>query len=176
MPGFLIVLVRNWRAIGAAALIAAIVALALVDATHVRQRNEARAGWAGEQAAHRRTVDIYTAAAAVAAKRDAENVARVSAAQHAITERITDDFQDRLADSNARYQRLHDQAEAYSRGAGTADVSAARDATCRAYANTSCDRLPGLLKAAQDNTDQLVGLIAWAQAQAAVPVSDETAK
>jgi hypothetical protein len=161
----------NWRKIVAALAIAAIVGLVVLDRVHVRQRDQARAAHAGEKYAHAITVSSYNAAASVAAKRDAQNLARVQAEQHAINERVTNEYQSRLADSVDRYERLRATAEAFARGGVTADVSAAREAACRAYAATSCDRLPAKLKAAQDNTDQLLALIAWAEAQGNVSVT-----
>lgn len=172
MAAALAFLLRNWRLVLFGALAAALVLSWRSDAEHLRERDQARAATAAEQAAHRATVDQYQKAAAIAAQRDAENRARVTAAQAAINERISDDHQVRVERSAASYWRLRDQADAYRRGADDADVSAAREATCRAYAATSCDELPALLKAAQDNTDQLVALIAWAEEQAAVPADD----
>lgn len=163
---------EGWRAIAAGVLVTVVFALLALNALHVRQRDGARAALAAEQQAHRLTVANYQAAATIAAKRDAETLARVTLEQAAITERITGEYQDRLDDSVAAYERLRASAEAYSRGTGDADLSATREAACRAYAGTSCEALPALLKAAQDNADQLLALIAWAQAQGEVSVAE----
>jgi hypothetical protein len=71
----------------------------------------------------------------------------------------------------AAYQRLRRSAEAHLGAPGNPDLSAARDATCRAVAGTGCDAIPATLKAAQDNTDQLVRLIAWVKQQGALTPS-----
>lgn len=171
MAGALTLAVRHWRVIVGLLLLLAIAGVALMDAHHVRQRDAARAALGKERQAHRDTVANYQAAAAVAARRDADTLARVAAEQRAITERISDDYQVRLADSVARYERLRTSAAAFASGSVTADVSATREATCRAYAGTACDRIPATLKAAQDNTDQLLALIEWAERQGNVSVS-----
>lgn len=163
----------NWRKIVAALAVVTIVGLIALDRVHVRQRDQARAAHAAERYAHAITVSNYNAAASIAAKREAQNLARVQAEQHAINERVTDEYQSRLADSVNRYERLRASAEAHSRGTDTAALSAAREAACRAYAATACAELPGLLKAAQDNTDQLEALIAWSEGQANVSVTVE---
>lgn len=176
MVAAILLAARYWRAVIGVALLAAIAALLVVDAGHRRERDRAVVALSAEQAAHRQTVLNYQGAAVLAGKRDAETLARVTGEQIAITERITHDYQARVDDSTSRYERLREQADAYSRSANDADVSAAREAACRAYAATACDRIPALLKAAQDNTDQLLALIAWAKAQGDVSVADEVAQ
>jgi hypothetical protein len=125
-----------------------------------------------EKAAHAGTVANYRSASEEAARLDALNVIRVRREQSAITERVVHDYQNRIISADARYDRLRDQAKAYSSGGSDPAVSDAREATCRAYAATGCDELPAKLKAAQDNTDKLIALQAWASAQAAVEVSE----
>jgi hypothetical protein len=172
MMGAVVFLARWWRVAVMVALCATIVALWLANGSQQRKLDDAAQALAAERAAHGRTVDGYARAAAIAAQREAEAVARVQAQQAAITERIGHDYQVRLADSDARYQRLREQAASYSGGVVDQDMSAAGEAACRAYANAACDELPALLKAAQDNTDQLLALIAWATAQADVGVEE----
>lgn len=121
-----------------------------------------------EKAAHVQTVANYRAAAVEAARLDAVNVSRVKAEQAAITERISDEYEDKLSNAADRYDRLRAKAAAYLGSPAPADVPDTRDATCRAVAGTGCDAIPALLKAAQDNTDQLIALQAWTRAQAAV--------
>lgn len=163
-------LLRHWRVGVAVALVAAIGVLALANGRTAEQRDAAVAALADEKVAHRGTIQNYQSAALVAAERDSATIARVARDQQAITERVTDDFQARLDDSHAAYERLRASADAFARDPGNPELSAAREAACRAYAKASCDALPGLLKAAQDNTDQLVALIAWAKAQGEVDV------
>lgn len=99
------------------------------------------------------------------------NVYRVSAARAKIDERTIHALdQDRTA-AAAAYQRLRQQTEAYLGAPGSADLSAQREATCRAVAGTGCHEIPALLKAAQDNTDQLLRWIEWGKAQGAVPTA-----
>ena len=62
-----------------------------------------------EAAAHRQTVLTYRAAAEKARREDAENKLRVERQRKLETERITRDYQARLADARARYERLRDQ-------------------------------------------------------------------
>lgn len=176
MPALLIALVRQWR-LGIVVVLLVVLAVVEINGrTHRRERDAARAELAEVQAAHTATIAAYQEAASLAARRDAENLARVQAEQRAVTEKVTDDYQNRLADSAAAYDRLRARAEAFARGAGDPDLSAARDAACRAHAGAPCEALPALLKAAQDNTDQLLALIAWSKAQGGVDVGNEAAK
>jgi len=158
---------RHWKAIlglGTVAVLLFLLANARGDARHWEKTA------AQTQAAFDQTVAQYRIAAEAAAKLDAQNVLRVKDEQAAVTERIENEYQGKLATAADRYERLRAQAAAYSSGAGSADVSASRDATCLAYAGTDCEGLPALLKAAQDNTDQLVALQTWVRGQAAIEV------
>jgi hypothetical protein len=60
----------------------------------------------GEQAAFAGTVANYRAAAAQARASDKANAERISAAQHAIDERTTNDYQARLGAARTLAQRL----------------------------------------------------------------------
>lgn len=132
--------------------------------------------YAQGRAALDQTVTNYRAAAAEAKRADAANVARVKSKQSTITERMIDAYQAKLDASASRYDRLREQAAGYlahSRSVATAGLPDTSEATCRAVAGTGCEAIPPLLKAAQDNTDQLVSLQAWVAAQAAVDVSGQ---
>lgn len=170
-------LLRHWRAVLVVSVLAGLVGALVLTAMRLEQQKattaSVHASLVRAKGAFDLTVASYRTAAVTAARRDAENVARVQARQAAITERAVDDYQARLADSSAAYERLRARSAAYSRSTPAADLSAAGDAACRAYAATSCDALPALLKAAQDNTDQLVALIAWSTAQGEVDVAGE---
>lgn len=134
-----------------------------------RERDEARQQRDDTRAAFDATVVNYRAAAVQFAAIAAANVARVNAERDAINERRVHELQIARDNAAVRYRRLlATAAEADSRGAGDADLSAIAEATCRAYAATGCHELPARLKAAQDNTDQLIKLQAWADDQAAV--------
>ena len=160
---------RHWKAIGAA-----VVALGLVVALMLARHDAAhwKARQAATQAAFDTTVANYRAAAAEAARLDAENVARVKDKQAAITEKVTHDYESKLADSASRYDRLRAQASGYLSRAGTAAVPASPDTTCLAVAGTRCEELPALLLAAQQNTDQLLALQDWVRAQSKVDVGN----
>lgn len=126
------------------------------------------AGWAVEHKAHEQTIANYRAAAEEAKRRDHENVVRVQTEQQAITEKVTNDYQSKLADSADRYERLRAKASGYLSHPASPGVPETRDTTCRAVAGTDCEAIPPLLKAAQDNTDQLLALQAWVRAQSVV--------
>lgn len=133
-----------------------------LDAAHWHKSYDA------EHAAYQQAVANYLAAADEAARLDKANVARVAKEQSAITERVTHDYESKLADSASRYDRLRTKAADYLSGAGAEGVPATSDATCQAVAGTDCENLPALLKAAQDNTDQLLALQDWVRAQSTV--------
>ena len=161
-------LAKNWRLLLTAAaigLLGILLLLARVDARHWRSLADQ------EKAAHAQIVANYRAAADEAARLDAANVARAKAEQTAITERTIDAYQSQLADSASRYERLRAQASGYLRLPRPADMPDTRDATCRAVAGTGCEAIPPLLKAAQDNTDQLLALQAWTREQAGVDIN-----
>lgn len=138
----------------------------------VDQRDAARELAEAERAAHSQTIANYRAAAVQFVLTAAANISRVAAERDAISERNVRELQAARASADARYRRLLESAaEADSRGAGDADLSALADATCRAYAGTGCRELPARLKAAQDNTDQLVALQSWVLEQSRVATS-----
>lgn len=97
------------------------------------------------------------------------NVERTRLARAAVDERTIHALTADRDRASADFDRLRDQAEAYLRSASSPDMSAQRDSTCRAVAGTSCEEIPALLKAAQDNTDQLLRWIEWGKAQAKIP-------
>lgn len=129
-----------------------------------------------EHAAHVQTVANYKAAADEAARLDKANVDRVTKEQTAITEKVTNDYQSKLADSTSRYDRLRAQASGYLSHPSSPGVPASPETTCRAVAGTDCASVPTLLKAAQDNTDQLLALQAWVTAQSAVDTNGDGGK
>lgn len=167
-PAIARLLLRHWRPILAGGALAAVTVLLMLARADARRQ---AALHRAEVAAHRATIAGYRAAAAEAAASDARNAARVRTEQQKITREIENDFQARLDGADARYRRLRAQADAYRGSAAAADLSGAGDAACRAYAGTGCEDLPALLKAAQDNSDQLAALIDWNRRQAAVEVS-----
>lgn len=96
------------------------------------------------------------------------NAERVRLERAAIDERTVNALAVNRDAAVAGYQRLRSQAAALASAPRNPDLSAEREATCRAVAAAGCNEIPALLKAAQDNTDQLLALIAWAEAQAGI--------
>jgi hypothetical protein len=123
------------------------------------------------KAAFDTTVANYRAAADEAKRLDATNVARVKTEQAAINERTVNAYETKLADSASRYDRLRAQASGYLGRPSPTGLPDTREATCQAVAGTGCDAVPALLKAAQDNTDQLVALQGWVREQSVVDVN-----
>ncbi len=162
---------KIFGAIALAALIAIGVQSFRLDRA-VDQRDAARSLAAAERAAHEQTISNYRAAALQFALTAAANLTRVAAERDAISKRKVDELETARVAADGRYRRLLESAaEADRRGAGDADLSAIADATCRAYAGTGCHELPARLKAAQDNTDQLLALQGWAREQMAIATS-----
>jgi hypothetical protein len=163
---------RWWREGLIAALVVGIGLLALKVEVRTAERDTVRTGLAAEQQAHKQTEMNYRAASAEAQRQAAANVARVKSEQAAITERNLNDYQARLADVDARYERVRAQLAARTdlRSSHAAPMSIASDATCRAYGGTDCDALLARLKAAEKQTTQLVALQEWVRQQAAVKI------
>lgn len=126
-----------------------------------------------ERAAHAQTVAGYKQAQVKAAAIQEQNLLRVAQAYTDINERKENALKSDRARTVDRYERLLDNAKSYRSAPGNAEMSASADAACIAYSGTPCAELPAKLKAAQDNTDQLVALIGWAKSVAAVPTSPD---
>ena len=150
--------------LGVAALAIALLA-ARIDARH----------WKGQaeriEALRERDLAEVEAAAAQAVKSAVLNAHYVAQARAAIDERTIDALKNDRDRAVAGFDRLRAQTTAHIRDTAEPDLSALREATCRAVANAACDTIPATLKAAQDNTDQLIALIAWAKEQGAVPTT-----
>ncbi|GLI99106.1 hypothetical protein [Sphingobium sp. BS19] len=116
-----------------------------------------------------RTVIIDKTAEAMA--KDRANVRRVAGEQNAINERKARDIETRLGSTAARYNRLRDKAN--KGGFGDPAVPVLPDATCKAYVGADCDGVLAKLKAAEDQTAQLIELQDWVSEQAAVNVTGE---
>lgn len=148
-------------AISFAALAIALLA-ARIDARH----------WKGQaqriEALRERDLANVEAATAQAVKSAVLNAHYVARARAAIDERTIDALKNDRDRAVAGLDRLRAQTAAHIRDTAQPDLSALREATCRAVANAPCDTIPATLKAAQDNTDQLIALIAWAKEQGAV--------
>lgn len=156
---------RHWRLFAGAAVAGVLIVLLLIargDARHYK------ALWQQEQTAHQLTVANYKAAAAEAERMDQANIVRVTKEQTAITEKVTNDYQSKLADSTDRYERLRAKASGYLSHPASPGVPETRDTTCVAVSGTTCEGIPPLLLEAQRNTDQLLALQAWVRAQSGV--------
>lgn len=128
---------------------------------------------AGEKTAHALDIANYKAASDEAARLDKANVDRVTKEQTAITEKVTNDYQDKLADSTSRYDRLRAQASGYLSHPASPGVPADPQTTCAAVSGAACEAIPPLLLEAQRNTDQLIALQAWVTAQSAVDTNGD---
>jgi hypothetical protein len=128
-----------------------------------------------EQSAAARTIANYRAAAEAARQADKANAHRAAAAQHAISERTTNDLEARLADARARALRLQLEsrpAAAAGGGGRTTALSAARPAAGAAGPAAAQDGLSLSDRLiATEQAIQLDELIKWVRAQASVPVS-----
>lgn len=151
-------LARYWRESAIALLIAALIATATVLSLRIESRTAERDA---EHAAHAATVANYRAAAEKAKADDLAHARAVEARDAANAERIAREYETRLADRDARYERLRATAAAYSSRRAEPGVPEDADAACLAYAAARCDELPAKMKAAQDNTDKLVALQEW---------------
>lgn len=137
--------------------------LAKADARHWEKRFKA------EEQARAADVAAWERATWETTFRHVYNAERVRLARAAIDERTIDALQDDRTRAAAGLERLQRQAAAHLGSPGRPDLSAEREATCRAVAGTGCEAIPAILKAAQDNTDQLLAWIEWGKAQGLVP-------
>ena len=153
-------------------------ALALALLVHDRNRWKSTATLrqqqvVAEKAAHLATVANYRAAAAQAREADAANAARVRLDQARINERISDDFESRIAAARARSGQLRRQqpsAAADPRSGRAAPVPALPAAALAAPQAAGENGLPASDQLiATEQAIQLEELIKWVRAQAAVP-------
>ncbi len=160
---------RHWRLFASAAVAGVLILLLMIakgDARHFK------ALWRQEQTAHQLTIANYKAAAAEAERMDQANIVRVQTEQQAITEKVTNDYQSKLADSTDRYERLRAKASGYLSHPQSPGLPASPETTCLAVSGTTCEGIPPLLLEAQRNTDQLIALQTWVRAQSQVDVGN----
>lgn len=150
----------------------------LIDPRLRLQRDDALALAADEKDAHEQTVRNYQLAARQAQAAQQANLARVAAEQAAITERISDDYQARIADLRARHERLLSKAAATGPGLpGGADLPGAGAAAGGAAAAAPDNGFPAQRMTleerliASEQAAQLDALIDWVIAQSRVPTS-----
>ena len=162
---------RHWRVISAGLIVSALglmLLLAKADARHWHKRYDA------EAAAHKLTVAGYRKAAAEAEAADARNVTRVQTEQKEISDAVSTDYQRRLADVRARYDRLLSKAAANSGGGGGAAVFSVPEPAGRPDAATPEAGLPAAdALMASEQALQLRALQVWVEQQANVRPSDE---
>lgn len=122
--------------------------------------------WSDEKAAHGRTIANYLRAALNSAEAGARDLARVRSEQTAISERIANDYQTRLAGARAAADRLRSasgEATTDSRGPGGSPVPARAAGPAAQDGFSLTDRL-----IATEQALQLQALIDWVEAQAKV--------
>lgn len=122
-----------------------------------------------EQAAHKQTVTNYQTAAKAAKLADAANKVRVQAEQLVINERTANEYQARITDARARYERLRPQAGTVASG----PVSPSVPRVSPSASGTPGPAAQGELFAddaltATEQAIQLDELVRWVNAQSAV--------
>ena len=158
--------------LAAATILALLLIAAKIDARHLgKQSARFEQLYRAEAKAHAETIANFKIATERARAADRANVERVEAAQSSISERITNDFQSRLADARARAERLRGHPQAAS------DLGAGRSAPMPGLPASPAgpaqgprqDRLPDPDRLiATEQAIQLDALIKWVRAQAAV--------
>ena len=158
--------------LAAAAILALLLIAARIDVRHWKKQSaQFEQLYRAETKAHAETIANYRLATERARAADRANAERVLSAQTSISERITDDFEARLADARARAQRLRGPAQAATdRGGGaSAPVSGLPAPATGADPAPGQDRLPHSDRLiATEQALQLDALIRWVRAQAAV--------
>lgn len=170
--------VQGIAGIAAALALLSLLLVQKVETRHWRkQSGQYEQLYRGEQAASAQTVANYRAATEAARAADAAAAERVRAEQHAINERIADDYETRLAAARDRAQRLRIAAGSPATdpcGRGTSSVPGLPAAPCRPAQAAGHDRLPAPVLGsdaaliATEQAVQLDELIHWVRAQAGV--------
>ena len=172
----------------AAIILGLLLIAAKIDARHFKKQSvRFEQLYRAEAKAHAQTVANYHVAAERARAADRANVERVQAVQSRISERITHDFEARLADARARAQRLRGPSPAAAdRGGGrSAPLPGIRVTAARLNETAGQDRLPGapdegVISWEPNDPDRLIAteqaiqldaLIRWVRAQASVDPS-----
>ena len=166
--------------LAAATILALLLIAAKIDARHFRKQSaQFEQLYRLEAKAHAETIASFKLATERARAADRANAERVEAAQSSISERITNDFESRLADARAHAERLRaDTQAATDRGHGAnAPLPGLPAAAAGAAQDPRKDRLPDADRLiATEQAIQLDELIKWVRAQAAVertPPADE---
>jgi hypothetical protein len=159
-------IVRRWREI---AVGGALITLAAVCWYRGERIETLEAKLAAEQSRFDQQVSDYRAAYQTAVA-NAHAAARfVEVQQERITHEVSADYQVRIADVRARYQRLLTEAKAGSGGAGEADMSGLPGTTSGSDAGPAYCGLPAeRALIATEQALQLSALQAWVRGQAGV--------
>ena len=164
--------------IGIAAALALLVLLVIAKGDTRRWRKQSAQYeqlYRGQQLALARTVAGYRAAADAARAADQSNAQRVKAQQHAINERIANDYETRLAAVRARAARLQLGARAAAtdpcagRGAAMPGLPAAGCGPAQAAGENRLPAADALI--ATEQAIQLDELIRWVRRQHSVDVN-----
>ena len=126
-----------------------------------------------ERARYAETVANFKKAQADAEALQAHNLARVASIRKPIDERQINALKADRDSAIAGERRLRANVEALRSTTRDPDLSTVMEATCRTYEASGCDGLSAKLKAAQDNTDQLIRLIEAAEQQSLVETSPQ---
>lgn len=154
-----------WQA-GCIALLIASVWLYSGKQSALADRDSARAEAKAQAKAHRATIELYEAAQRAAKEKEAARLARVKAQQEKVTEDVSKDYRQRIADLHARYQRLRDNQAPGSEANGFA-VSGISDTARGSDAAPGQDGLSDRLICSIQST-QLDELITWVERQTAI--------
>lgn len=157
---------RHWREIAIGSLL---ITLAAVCWYRGERIETLEAKLAAEQSRYEQQVSDYRAAYQTAVA-NAHAAARfVEVQQERITHEVSADYQSRLADVRARYQRLLTEAKADSGGAGEADLSGLSHASSGLDAGPAyCGLSLETRLVASEQALQLSALQAWVRGQAEV--------
>ena len=164
--------------LAATTILALLLIAAKVDTRHFKKQSlQFEQLYRAEAKAHAETIANYRVAAERARAADRANAERVHAAQARITERTSNDFQDRLAAARARAERLRDKAPAAAHrgGGGNAPMPVLPASPAGAAPASGENRLPHPDRLiATEQAIQLDELIKWVRAQASVDPSQQT--
>ena len=172
----------NWQGVAGIAVALTLFVMLTVqklEAVHWRKQSESfEQLYHQEQAAFATTVADARAAAEAARAADLANASRVAAEQHAISERISNDFEDRLAAARAAAAaaaahagrlRVQSQAAADPGAGRNASLPRLPAAAAGAAQAAAQDRLPERDRlTATEQAIQLDELIKWVRGQARV--------
>ncbi len=163
-------IIKRWWPVILAAMLAAYIAILHGEIRHWKKVAANETALARQaQSALKTTVASYRAAAAAATKADADNKARVEAAQAKTTKEVSSEYQAKIAALRAAYARSlqHPATPAHSSGPGSEAVPNLPDASAR----TDGPPAPSADAAfnCSANSVQLQALQDWLKGEEAIP-------